>query len=322
MREMTKAISGFSGRVFGKLPATRKRKDRQRNRLGRSQHAPASQEPKARWRCGSADRTTPEQVWQVPGLRELRFAESQQILPLIGNRKPATRFREMRNSNFLVPPPLGVGVFGKLLAARKRKDCQRIGSADRPLPSRSGRHLDYESFRLAESQQILPLIGNREPASDRGHWLQPAPCSSRRRSCPGGERGDRQSSVPADSTPSRASPTGRRIGGYDYKTEAIRQPRADNYTHFREMRNSNFPSPGGRSVREITSREETERPPENRLGRSQHAPACPRNRKPAGDLVGRSNRSRAGRAGSWTTRVQAHRVPADPTADRKPKAYQ
>src|SRR6266852_2996827 len=28
------------------------------------------------------------------------------------------------------------------------------------------------------------------------------------------------------------------------------------------------PSPGGRSVREITSREETERPPENRLGRS------------------------------------------------------
>src|SRR5437870_5006728 len=36
------------------------------------------------------------------------------------------------------------------------------------------------------------------------------------------------------------------------------------------------PSPGGRSVREITSREETERPPENRLGRSQHAPASSR----------------------------------------------
>src|SRR5437870_13844172 len=54
------------------------------------------------------------------------------------------------------------------------------------------------------------------------------------------------------------------------------------------MRNSNFfgaPSPGGQSVREITSREETERPPENRLGRSQQAPACPRNRKPAGDLA-------------------------------------
>src|SRR3989441_10917641 len=38
--------------VFGKLPAARKRKDRQRNRLGRSQHAPASQEPKACWRSG------------------------------------------------------------------------------------------------------------------------------------------------------------------------------------------------------------------------------------------------------------------------------
>ena len=56
------------------------------------------------------------------------------------------------------------------------------------------------------------------------------------------------------------------------------------------------PSPGGRSVREITSREETERLPENRLGRS--------------------NRSRTGLAGSWTTRVQARRVPADPTVDR------
>src|SRR6266852_351873 len=84
-----------------------------------------SQEPKACWRCGSADRTAPEQVWQAPGLRELRFAVS---------------------------------------------------------------------------QQILPSAGNRKPASDRGHWLQPAPCSSRRRSCPGGERGDRQSSVPADPT--------------------------------------------------------------------------------------------------------------------------
>src|SRR5437870_3669041 len=142
--------------VFGKLPVARKRKDRQRNRLGRSQHAPASQEPKARWRSGSADPTAPEQVWQAPGLRE---------------------------------------------------------------------------FRLAESQQILPVIGNRKLASDRTHWLQPVPCSSRRRSCPGGERGDRQSSVPADSTPSRASPTGRRIGGYDYKTEAIQGPRADNFAH-------------------------------------------------------------------------------------------
>src|SRR2546428_772288 len=48
----------------------------------------------------------------------------------------------------------------------------------------------------------------------------------------------------------------------------------------------------------------------------------PRNRKPAGDLVGRSNRPPAGLAGSWTTRGQARPVPADPTADRKPKACQ
>src|SRR5207245_3462 len=70
-------------------------------------------------------------------------------------------------------------------------------------------------FRLAESQQILPVIGNQKPASERTHWMQPVPCSSRRRSCPGGERGDRQSSVPADSTPSGASPPGRRKGGTD-----------------------------------------------------------------------------------------------------------
>src|SRR5712692_2722076 len=147
--------------VFGKLPAARKRKDRQRNRLARSQRLRLSREPKARWRPGSADRTAPEQISQAPGLRE---------------------------------------------------------------------------FRLAASQQILPLIGNRKPASDRGHWLQPAPCSSRRRSCPGGERGDRQSSVPADSTPSQTQPTGRRIGGYDYKTESFQRPRAEQHAHSREMK--------------------------------------------------------------------------------------
>src|SRR2546426_2674520 len=93
---------------------------------------------------------------------------------------------------------------------------------------------------------------------------------------------------PAEFSPSGSNPSRARIGGYDYKTESFQRPRAEHYTRFREMRNSNFfgaPSPGGRSVREITSREETERPPENRLGRSQQAPACPRNRKPAGDLA-------------------------------------
>src|SRR2546425_6681314 len=81
-----------------------------------------------------------------------------------------------------------------------------------------------EEFKLAESQQILPLIGNRKPASDRGHWLQPAPCSSRRRSCPGGERGDRQFS-PSGSNPSRA-----RIGGDGLKTGTFSKPRRAEYT--------------------------------------------------------------------------------------------
>src|SRR6266852_5399575 len=54
-------------------------------------------------------------------------------------------------------------------------------------------------------------------------------------------------------------------------------------------------------------------------------PACsslPGTESPLEIWLGRSNRSRAGLAGSWTTRVQARRVPADPTADRKSKACQ
>src|SRR5216684_586238 len=54
-----------------------------------------------------------------------------------------------------------------------------------------------------------------------------------------GKRGDRQSS-PRGTNPSRASPIGRRIGGYDYKTESFQRPRAEQHTHFREIRNSNF----------------------------------------------------------------------------------
>src|SRR5713226_3651475 len=72
----------------------------------------------------------------------------------------------MKNPNFFGAPPLGVGVFGKLPAARKRKDRQRnrlgrsphapacprnrkpagdLARQIEPLPSRSGRLLDYES---------------------------------------------------------------------------------------------------------------------------------------------------------------------------------
>ena len=127
-------------RGFGKLPAARKRKDRQRvGSADPSVLPPVPRNQQARWRPGSADPTAPEQVSQAPGLRELR---------------------------------------------------------------------------LAESEQLLPPAGNRKLASDRAQWI--------RRWCPGRERGDRQSSVPADPTPSRTRPTGRRIGGTITKPSRFR----------------------------------------------------------------------------------------------------
>src|SRR3989442_7343294 len=80
------------------------------------------------------------------------------------------------------------------------------------------------------------------------------------------------------------------------------------------------PSPGGRSVREITSREETERPPEESARQTPARSRLPGTESPLEIWLGRSNRSRADLAGSWTTRAQVRRVPADPTGDRKPKA--
>src|SRR5712691_11756904 len=88
---------------------------------------------------------------------------------------------------------------------------------------------------------------------------------------------------PSGFHPSRASPTGRRIGGYDYKTESFQRPRVEQHAHSREMKNSNFfgaPSPGGRSVREITSREETERPPEESTRQIPEAPPVPGTESP------------------------------------------
>src|SRR5712692_5643633 len=49
-------------------------------------------------------------------------------------------------------------------------------------------------------------------------------------------------------------------------------------------------------------------------------PPVPGTESPLEMWLGRSNRSRAGLAGAWTTRAQARRVRADPTAGRKPKA--
>src|SRR5713226_10259064 len=123
---------------------------------------------------------------------------------------------------------------------------------------------------------------------------------------------------PSGFHPVTASPTGRRIGGHDYKTDAIQGPQADNHTHFREMTKAIF-RVFGNGVREITSREETERPPEKS---ARQIPACSRlSQEPkARWRSGRQIEPLPSLAGSWTTRVQARRVPADPTAARKPKA--
>src|SRR5437870_4777851 len=93
---------------------------------------------------------------------------------------------------------------------------------------------------------------------------------------------------PSGFHPSRASPTGRRIGGYDYKTESFQRPRVEHYTRFREMRNSNFfgaPPLGVGVFGKLPAARKRKDRQRNRLGRSQQAPACPRNRKPAGDLA-------------------------------------
>src|SRR6266852_7240916 len=50
------------------------------------------------------------------------------------------------------------------------------------------------------------------------------------------------------------------------------------------------PSPGGRSVREITSREETERPPEESARQIPEAPPVPGTESPLETWLGRSNR--------------------------------
>src|SRR6266851_5579049 len=128
---------------------------------------------------------------------------------------------------------------------------------------------------------------------------------------------------PSGTNPSRASPIGRRIGGYDLQTESFQRPRAEQHTHFREIRNSNFfgalpwgsecsgnyqPRGNGKTARGIGSADPRRLPP------------APGTESPLEIWLGRWNRPRADLAGTWTTRVQARRVPADPTADRKPKA--
>src|SRR5712692_9034353 len=88
----------------------------------------------------------------------------------------------------------------------------------------------------------------------------------------------------------REPPLGRHLRPRPQTSQRRRRPASDFgirsvWSGGASISNENFASSRFQGVREITSREETERPPENRLGRSQHAPACPRNRKTAGDLA-------------------------------------
>src|SRR2546427_8134832 len=108
---------------------------------------------------------------------------------------------------------------------------------------------------------------------------------------------------PSGSNPSRAQPTGRRIAGYDYKTESFQRPRAEHYTRFREIRNSNFlvPPPLGVGVfgKLPAARKRKDR---QRIGSADPSRLQSR--------LGRSDRSRAGLAGAWTTSTRSRRVRA------------
>ena len=100
---------------------------------------------------------------------------------------------------FFGAPSWGSECSGNYQPRGNGKTARGIGSADRTAPEQVWQAPGLREFRLAESQQILPVIGNRKPTSDRTHWLQPVPCSSRRGSCPGRKRGDRQSPPTAGS---------------------------------------------------------------------------------------------------------------------------
>src|SRR5437870_3831381 len=125
---------------------------------------------------------------------------------------------------------------------------------------------------------------------------------------------------PSGSNPSRAQPTGRRIAGYDYKTESFQRPRAEHYTRFREMKNSNFfgaPPLGVGVFGKLPAARKRKDRQRNRLGRSPQAPACPRNRKPAGDVARQIEPlpSRAGRHVDYGSSAP----PSRSTSCRRPK---
>ena len=158
--------------------------------------------------------------------------------------------------------------------------------SDPTAPEQVSQAPGLRELRLAESEQILPPIGNRKPASDRAH-------------CP-------SESNPVTGTAHRQEDRGARLQNRGDSTTACGQLHA-------RSRNSiwKFPLEQGWICSERLSKS------------ARQIPACShlsQEPKPTGDLARQIHRSRAGLARTWTTRAQARRVRADPTAGRKPKA--
>src|SRR5437660_7402233 len=105
---------------------------------------------------------------------------------------------------FFGAPSWGSECSGNYQPRGNGKTARGIGSVDPstlpPVPGTESLLEIWSADRTAPEQiSILPVIGNRKPTSDRTHWLQPVPCSSRRGTCPGRKRRGRQSAPTAGS---------------------------------------------------------------------------------------------------------------------------
>ena len=164
------------------------------------------------WGTGRPAEFSPSGFHPVTGIahrqEDRRVRLQNRVVSTTARRATRTRSRNEKFGIFLVPPSPGGRSVREItsreeterppeestrqIPARSRlpgtESPLEIWSADRTAPEQVWQAPGLRELRLAESQQILPLTGNRKPASDRTHWIQPVPCSSRRRSCPGGER--------------------------------------------------------------------------------------------------------------------------------------
>src|SRR5207245_2285665 len=109
---------------------------------------------------------------------------------------------------------------------RNGKPAGDVARQIQPLPSRSGRHLDYES-----SGSPSPSRSYRWPETESlpvteltGSNLRHARPGAGRALVGNGETGRAQSQW---NQPVTGTATGRRIGGYDYKTESFQRPHVE-----------------------------------------------------------------------------------------------